>query len=569
MNEDEIKVYYGINLIFDKKSICFKDEIKKEIKNNKKFNYININYLNNNDSYNFMNIKVIAENNSYYYLLDKNIIKNINEIFNYALIVPQLFIENLNINSYKKQLINIECSKDKLKSKLFNKYNRIFKKNFHVINGMDDVYEWYTGAVYFKDYEWEKINNNKLKELFETKIENMYIYSLPLDNGVILRGSDIYYYFSTDVSRFEKPTIKQVEKWFYSCKIFLDKAITAIEDYKIKNYLDLRLLLGLVDNLRNIILLLTNYELLSLNCGKNFIYNINKNNKNINKYIEMITNYQTIINEICFKRPMNKNVIHFIIDLLKDLKEASYNSLKKLSNITDSYILSKCFNPLREIDNYFENYIVSEYAIKNAINTLDKDVNEINLIGILYGGLELPFIIDNNKFISPKINIGLIFQNNGMYLDRQKKDKNIVNRNLIEYGKTIKKIPTLLIDDNVMSGVTIQLIYNQLKLCEYENIFGVIAIRHPNINRLPQIEHFKTAMNLKMIDRMFYGFVTDTPYSKIKPNTNHNNMFVNELNIFSIMTEVFLKALYKNNSFIKDSQVDIFAGYSEGKNDKV
>ena len=98
---------------------------------------------------------------------------------------------------------------------------------------------------------------------------------------------------------------------------------------------------------------------------------------------------------------------------------------------------------------------------------------------------------------------------------------------------------------------------------------NIIAIRHPNINRLPQIEHFKTAMNLKMIDRMFYGFVTDTPYSKIKSNTNHNNMFVNELNIFSIMTEVFLKALYKNNSFIKDSQVDIFAGYSEGKNDKV
>ena len=61
--------------------------------------------------------------------------------------------------------------------------------------------------------------------------------------------------------------------------------------------------------------------------------------------------------------------------------------------------------------------------------------------------------------------------------------------------------------------------------------------------------------------------ITDTPYTKIKRNSNLNNMFVNELNIFSIMTEIFLKALYCNNSFIKDSQVDIFKGYSEGIDD--
>ena len=75
------------------------------------------------------------------------------------------------------------------------------------------------------------------------------------------------------------------------------------------------------------------------------------------------------------------------------------------------------------------------------------------------------------------------------------------------------------------------------------------------------------ALNLNLVDKFIFGMITDTPYSKIKRNSNLNNMFVNELNIFSVMTEIFLKALYCNNSFIKDSQVDIFKGYSEGIND--
>ena len=92
-------------------------------------------------------------------------------------------------------------------------------------------------------------------------------------------------------------------------------------------------------------------------------------------------------------------------------------------------------------------------------------------------------------------------------------------------------------------------------------------MRHPNVNRIAQLEHFDIALNIDLVDKYIYGMITDTPYTKIKKGTNYNDMFVNELNIFSIMTEVFLKALYCNNSFIKDSQVDIFLGYSEGKND--
>jgi hypothetical protein len=156
-----------------------------------------------------------------------------------------------------------------------------------------------------------------------------------------------------------------------------------------------------------------------------------------------------------------------------------------------------------------------------------------------------------------------------MYLDRQQRSLTEIDKEIIEYGNSNKEVNTFIIDDNMMSGVTMQFAYNKLFINDYKNIKGLFIIRHPNINRIAQLEYFDVALNLELIDKFIYGMITDTPYSKIKKGTNLNNMFVNELSIFSIMTEVFLKALYCNNSFITDSQVDIFKGYSEGKNDKI
>ena len=160
-----------------------------------------------------------------------------------------------------------------------------------------------------------------------------------------------------------------------------------------------------------------------------------------------------------------------------------------------------------------------------------------------------------------------MFQNHGMYLDRQQRSLTKINKDFIEYGKCDRKTATFIVDDNMMSGVTMQFAYNKLFINNYKNIKGLFIIRHPNVNRIAQLEHFDVALNLALVDKFIFGMITDTPYTKIKRNSNLNNMFVNELNIFSIMTEIFLKALYCNNSFIKDSQVDIFKGYSEGIDD--
>ncbi len=561
---NDVKVNYEINFIISKNINQFEKYISNELTENE-LSYIKYTINSSNNSY----MKVYVENNGINYILkcEDEIFNSIKDIVKHKYIFPKLYKNNLNVDLYKKELAKLEHKKTDSWNLLLKKYNKIIKKNFKVNNGLNDIYEWFTGAVFFKDYEWEEIHNNKIKDLFETMENNSYLYSLPLDNGIVLRGSNIYYYFSTDVSRFKKPNIKEINKWFDNVSVYIKKVLIILGDYQIKDYYDRRLLLALLDNIRNIILILTNCELMKLSMnGKNFIYHSNYKSKEINDCFALINKYQETIEIICLEGKCFKDEIESIRDIYKNTLKILEDVSLLIFDIHDEFILGKSFNPLREIDNYFENYIVCKYIVDEKMINYEID-KKINLIGILYGGLELPFII--SRMIPNNNTISFLFQNHGMYLDRQQKDRNKIIIDLKEYGFLNKENDTFLVDDNMMSGVTMQFAYNQLYLNDINNIKGIFVIRHPNINRIAQLEYFDTALNLDLVDNYIYGMLTDTPYTKIKSGTNYNNMFVNELNIFSVMTEVFLKALYCNNSFIKDSQVDIFLGYSEGKNDKI
>src|SRR5574344_225548 len=203
------KIYYGINFIIKQNDDSIIEKIKKIIKQNDSMKLIEIKYYTNKNNIidTELTIYVETEEETYIYYCNNNIYKDLNSIFNEFNIVPKLFVSNFDTNMYRNNLVKIEHQRDILKNKLFKKYDTIFKKNFKVINGLNDIFEWYTGAVYFKNYEWEEIQDNSLKTLFQTYEKNSFIYSLPLDNGIILRIANIYYYFSTYVSRFEKPTL--------------------------------------------------------------------------------------------------------------------------------------------------------------------------------------------------------------------------------------------------------------------------------------------------------------------------------------------------------------------------
>ena len=545
----EKRINYSINFNYNGDVLAFSKYLSR--KNELKY----IDYRINEKKIS-LNINVKKEKN-YIYEINNKQYKSIKELLLYEKVSPKLYIDNIDIEKYLFSLAKIEEKKDKEKLFMSKIIDKKINKFLEVNNGICDVVEYNTGAIFFKDYEWYNIKNNKIKELFEIKEKGNYIYSLQVDKGIILRGEYVYYYFVADIKKGKKPNFKELKVWYKNVDIFLEKIIEILKDYKISNSYDKRLVLGIIDNLRNIILLLSNVEILMQSKdAQDLIYHENSKIVEVDRYLKLIYSYQSVINTICFT---NKKIqIEQIVDLCNKIKIYSKTTLLKSKNITDSYFMGKCYNILRESDNYFENYIVCADTYKKFL----KNKKEINLIGVLCGGLELPFIIKNVS--NKKVNISLFFQNNGMYIDKIKKDKSKVSSNILEFGKINKNNLCYLVDDNIMSGTTIQFALNKLLVNGY-NINNIIAIRHPNENRIAQIEFFDIALNLDMVDRFIIGFLMDTPYTKIKRGTNYNGEFLNELKIFSSSTDVFLKALYCNNAFKKDSEVDIFSGFANGR----
>ena len=300
-------IKYGINFIISDNYI---DDFKKYLEKKQYGVIYNINFENSS----LLNVIVKKYNSNYNFICKDKNYKDILSIIKDEKICIKMYTEKLNIDQYKRDLARLEHIKNNEYNKILKYYNSIFQRNFDVNNGLNDIYEWYTGAIYFKDYEWEEIQNNKIKSLFEIKKNNSYIYALPLDNGIILRGPDIYYYFSSDISRFEKPTIIEIKKWFGNVSKYLKLVLNILEDYSISNNYDKRLLLALLDNIRNIILLLTNCELMNLYKGQDFIYHSTYNNNIIEAYFALINDYQREIEYIVItKIVMIKQLMKYII----------------------------------------------------------------------------------------------------------------------------------------------------------------------------------------------------------------------------------------------------------------
>ena len=458
-----------------------------------------------------------------------------------------MFIQNADTKIYTDKLTKFSHVMDIKEKQYFQKKDKMFKKNFNVLGGLNDIYEWYTGAVYFKDYEWNELRDSELKKALSKEENNIYKYILFLDDGVILRGADIYYYFLTYIPRLE-PTYKEdIIKWYMNVKSFLNNILVSLKKFEIKNNYDIRLLLGVIDNIRNIILLLYNCELLLDNEGTNFLISDNYSNKTFTKYNMMIEEYQDYINKCCFVRPLDNSIVRDVYSLINDGMIVFDNTIKKIIDSNSEYIFNKGFNRLRENDNYFENYYACEYAF----NSLNKS-KDINVFGLMYGGLELPFIIKNNKLSKGNVTIALLNQEEGNYFIKQQNSIKPVNGKLYIKGNISKDKITYIVDDNLLENNN------------FSKIKGIIGVRRPSLYRISQLKHYNNYLNIDLYNKEIFGLLTRSNYTRIKDNTNYGDRFSNELNICSVQSEIFLKALYCNNSFIKDSETDIFVGFNKG-----
>lgn len=472
-------------------------------------------------------------------------------------VFPAVCLEKPNRKRYVKQLAVAERKIYIGRSKIINDFNQVFIEKFDVKDGFNDVFDKKSGGLVFKDWEWELIpTNNRLKELFETNDSGKYKYMIDTDSGKMLRGADTYYYFLANKGKNQNVTQRQIFEWWQNNSTFFRDVLYILNDYKINTPEDKRLLLGVLDNVKNISLIMLNARIVSKFPNENILlpFDTYIKDKDIMKWYNICSNVYSEMENLCFS---DKSLDYQIEDIEKTLRrfaEEYKNGVLDILGKNDEELNKKCFRSYREIDNYIENYITMSLVIQKGLEEnpafFDKGVN---FTGIAYGGLELPFLAKNILHGEAYTSVVLL---KGKYKDRHmqnidydpKSDKlNILGN--IEYSDGTN----ILTDDNVLTGKTLQIALDIL-FSNGLNVDNTAIVRYPSLNRVDQM-FFEGhgAIDTTKFFTFIKGLIFPSPYSKIKPANNES--YLDELGIFNKSRDRIVRYLYKNGRFSPESEV--------------
>lgn len=477
-----------------------------------------------------------------------------------AKILPTVCLEKIDKNYYTKKYAKVVEGIVLGRKKLLNNYNSLINYNFDIIDGINGVFDKFSGSVKIPMYEWELLDDIPLKQMWEAKNDDCLKYSLRDDNDYLLRGSNTYYYFLSNrqsVNGKDITTKKNILEWQHNYLKFLDDSITAINRTEnLDNRTNKKLVLGVLDNCRNILLVLINHMLVSKYFKDNILLNLlSEDNFEFKEIYKILYNVEFMMGKLCFD---STYMIDF--DLLNNIIISTHNVLKK--NLDTEYILpeksdySKDYRAYREIDNFCENYIaVSIYLDKNNVRN-----GSINACGLSYGGIELPIIakvISMNKIdklLLLKFNKDVSGYSNKQLIDLRK-------FNINDFGniKGIEKLDngsTHLFDDNVLTGKTLQLAINSLYDCGI-TVDNVCIVRYPGVNRINQmfLENHG-AIDYKLFFDYINGLCFDSPYSW--RDENPYSIYEDSLGVFDLNRKKIVECLIKNHDYKENSEVYTF-----------
>lgn len=327
-------------------------------------------------------------------------------------------------------------------------------------------------------------------------------------------------------------------------------------EYKINTPEDKRLLLGVLDNVKNISLIMLNARIVSKFPNENILLSFDTylKEKDIMNWYNICSDVYSEMGNLCFSDKPFDYQIEDIAKTLSRFAEEYKNEVLDILRKNDDGLNKKCFRSYREIDNYIENYITMSLVITKGLEENPRSFNKgVNFTGIAYGGLELPFLAKNILQGDAYTSVVLL---KGKYKDRHmqnidydpKSDKlNILGN--VEYGDGAN----ILTDDNVLTGKTLQIALDIL-FSNGLNVDNTAIVRYPSINRVEQM-FFEGhgAIDTTKFFTFIKGLIFPSPYSKIK--STNNESYLDELGIFNKSRDRIVRYLYKNGRFSTESEV--------------
>lgn len=474
-------------------------------------------------------------------------------------LLPTICLENAIQSEYARAYAKVEKKMTQGKNNKIIYFNNLINDKFQVVDGIASLFDSSSGSIKIPMYEWITIpDNNPLKQLWLTCNDSSLCYSMYDNENILLRGSSIYYYFLSqrihdENTREDITTKEMICEWLNNNMEFLSKSLIAINN--ISNINDLnntKMILGLIDNIRNYLLILLNQQIVNNQIGKNVMVNLETLAKDslMYKFYNSLISIENIMKNISFNENYKINSID-IEKLIKNTILITNEFRLEFIEQPDKENYSKNFRAYREIDNFSENFITC-YLI------LEKDSNIFNkgICGLCYGGLELPIIM---KSIDDRINDVSILKFNKNVTGYAKKQSlelrffDICKTGGIELFGIDKQKEYIILDDNLLTGKTMQLAITTF----YDigiNIDKIVAVRYPGVNRISQM----FMPNHGAIDyRHFFNFIEglyfSSPYSWRDPFST--NPYEDSLGIFDLNRRKILECLVKNGDYSKKSEV--------------
>ena len=225
-----------------------------------------------------------------------------------AKLLPTICLENADKKTYIKNYAKTEYAISEGKCKYLTMYNQIIKDNFNTPNGMDDVFDCSSGSIKIPMYEWEILDfNNPLKKLFAMNDSGSLFYTLRDNFNYLLRGSKNYYYFLANrqvIDGKDYTSWENVKEWYENNIFFIDNSLKALNiKYNYSDITSKKLFLGLLDNIRNIVLILINHKLVQYYNDKNVLLNINScENADISNLYNVLYLTENLMSKICFEK---------------------------------------------------------------------------------------------------------------------------------------------------------------------------------------------------------------------------------------------------------------------------
>ncbi|MDO5569005.1 MAG: hypothetical protein Q4G04_02690 [bacterium] len=476
-----------------------------------------------------------------------------------AKLLPTICLEHAVQYEYARKYAMIEQKINQDKKDRLYYFNNQINNKFFTTGGIDSIFDKSSGSIKIPMYEWINIpDDNLLKQLWLSNNNSNLYYSMFDNESLLLRGSGIYYYFLAQRTHDENTkkdiTSKDmIYEWLDNNTEFFNRSLNSINGVSnINDINNTKMILGILDNIRNTLLIMLNQKIMNLDAEKNIIMNLEtiNNDSLIHKLYSNLISVAKLMGNISFKENYQitnaetSSIIKNTI-LLIDYFRNEFNNLPTKDNY------SKDFRAYREIDNFAENYIACNLTLQNDDYHSDK-----GFCGLCYGGLELPIIM---KSLDPKISdISVLKFNNNVtgYAKKQSVELrffDIFKSGGIEVFGIDKEKEYMILDDNLLTGKTMQLAITTF----YDlgiDVNKIMVVRYPGINRISQMfmpNH--GAVDYKQFFNFIEGLLFPSPYSW--RDSYSTDPYEDSLGTFDLNRRKILECLVKNGDFSNKSEV--------------